>query len=83
MELTEAVRIAIREVKDPYALTYLKAIPVSVEEYGSEGLSWQLSYALLNMGKWKGDEARIVKGVFKQTIRKLDKAAKAQKGGAR
>lgn len=83
MDLKEAIRIALREVKDPTGLTYLKAMGLAVEEYGQEGLSWQLAYALLNMGQWKGEEARMVKGVFRQTIKRLDweKKAREKEGG--
>jgi len=65
-ELLEAINIAIRECKDPYAQTYLRNIDLAISEYGNEGLKTQLLYCLSNMQDWKGQTAREVKKVFKK-----------------
>ena len=64
MTVDEAIRIAKAEAKDPYARSYLEALPDSIEESGSEGFKTQLLYALNNMKTWRGDRAREVKKVL-------------------
>jgi len=64
MTVDEAIRIAKAEVKDPYARSYLSAIPDSIEKYGSDGFRTQLLYVLNNMKTWRGDRAREVKKVL-------------------
>lgn len=65
-----AVGICRKECKDPYARTYLEAIPQSIEEYGSNGLSVQLLYLLNNLSTWRGENARKAKEIFKMVSKK-------------
>jgi membrane protease subunit (stomatin/prohibitin family) len=44
-----------------YALTYINAIPETMELYGVEGLKTQIIYILGNLQAWRGEEARTVK----------------------
>lgn len=66
MTVDEAIKAAKKEVTDPYAQNYLRAIPDSIEEYGKEGFKIQLSYALNNMRRWRGDAAKEAKKVLKK-----------------
>jgi hypothetical protein len=70
MTLNEAIRAAKRECRDPYARTYLDAIPQAIEEgarqaTAQEGLRVQILYALSNMGTWRGETAREAKKAFR------------------
>ena len=68
----EAIKIAKRECKDPYAQTYLQAIQLAIEEGAEmgvgaqEGLRVQLLYELSNMSYWRGDVAKEVKATIKK-----------------
>jgi len=64
-DLTKAVKAALVECKNPYAQTYLRAIPLSALEYGKEGIQVQLLYCLSNMQTWRGETARQCKKVMK------------------
>ena len=64
-QLVEAVRTAVRECRDPYAQTYLRALPLAKEMYAEEGVIVQLLYALNNMATWRGETARATKAVLK------------------
>jgi hypothetical protein len=66
MELAEAIAIAKKECKDPYAQSYLQALKQSEVEGGSNGVKVQLLYCLSNMRTWRGETARAVKEVFKR-----------------
>lgn len=70
LSLNEAIEIAKRECKNEYAQAYLNAIDLAVDEFGSEGLRVQLLYCLSNMSSWKGENARLVKAVFKKWSKK-------------
>ena len=70
-EIVDAVLVAQRECKDPYAQTYLQALPRSYEEYGREGVGVQLLYCLNNMQTWRGETARKTKVVFKKYAKLL------------
>lgn len=69
--LVSAIVTAKSECKDPYAQAYLDAIDQSMCYYGNDGLKTQLLYILNNMQYWRGDAARQVKKVFKDSIKKL------------
>lgn len=71
MDLTidKAIQIATREVKDPYAQTYLRAIPRAIEEGGEEGLEVQVLYAFSNTSSWRGETAREVKTFVKSWLK--------------
>jgi len=72
MTFNEAVQTAKRECKNPYAQTYLKAIPLAIEEgaelagSAQEGLRVQMLYALSNMSSWRGPVAREAKAAIKK-----------------
>lgn len=73
MTLQEALRLAKTECKDPYAQSYLKAIPDAIEmgamlpnQTAMSGLKLQLLYALNNMRSWKGEIAREAKIIIKK-----------------
>jgi len=65
MKLDEAIATAKSEVKDPYALSYLEAIPDAIEINGTEALKVQILYALNNMKTWRGESARKAKKAMK------------------
>ena len=60
-----AVRTALQECPDPYAQTYLRALPLASEEYGKKGVIIQLLYALNNMGAWRGESAKATKATLR------------------
>lgn len=64
MNIDTAIAIAKQECKDPYAQTYLRAIPKSIELFGTEGFVTQILYAKANMQTWRGETARQVKQVI-------------------
>lgn len=66
MNIDDAIKIATREVKDPYAQTYLKAVPKAIEMFGTDGLKTQLLYAVSNMQSWRGETARRVKAIIRK-----------------
>ena len=74
MNLNEAIAIAKKECKNPYAQTYLRAIPEAIEFGGQvstakDGLRVQLLYCLGNMTTWRGETAREVKKVMNAWIK--------------
>ena len=76
MTLDEAIKIAKSEVKDSYALSYLHAIDRAVKMGGTVGLESQIMYALGNMKQWRGENARQVKKVMNDWIKKNQKRRK-------
>lgn len=68
-----AYKKAIAECKDPYAQTYLRAMNLAISQYGLNGARVQILYCLSNMSYWRGQTAREVKQVFKDTIKILEK----------
>ena len=71
IELENAIKTATQHCKDPYALTYLQAIPQAIKEYGDRGFGVQLLYCLNNMQTWRGEIARETKKVFKKWAKTL------------
>jgi hypothetical protein len=65
LTINEAIELAIKECKDGYAQTYLRALDQAFEEDGLNGFKHQLLYCLSNMGTWRGETARTVKKVMK------------------
>ena len=49
-----------------YVLTYIYGIPKAIEEYGGEGLQFQLEYVLANLTGWRGDKAKESKAIIKK-----------------
>lgn len=72
MTYEEALLIALEEVKNPHAQSYLHAIPLAEKTYGIKALGIQLMYCLSNMGGYRGENAREVKKAFKKKIKELD-----------
>ena len=70
MNLTEAIQHAKLECKDPYAQTYLRAIPQAIDLGGTEGLHDQILYAIGNMRSWKGPLARECKDVMRKFLKR-------------
>lgn len=67
-----AVITALKEAKSPYAQTYLRALPLSYNEYGDDGVRVQLLYVLSNLQTYRGENAREIKKIFKATIKYLE-----------
>lgn len=72
-ELINAIETARKECKDPYAQSYLRAMPTAESAYGDEGIGMQLLYCLDNMSGWRGENARATKLVFKKYAKMLTK----------
>jgi hypothetical protein len=74
-QLFQAIEAAVKECKDPYAQTYLRAIPDAVAESEflgqtpTTGLRVQLLYCLNNMQTWRGEVARETKKTMNQWIK--------------
>lgn len=69
MQLTEALEIAKKECKNPYAQEYLKNIYLSERLYGGEGKKTNIRYALSNMSGWRGETAKQVKNVIREYLK--------------
>lgn len=69
LTIDTAIQIAQREVKDPYAQTYLRAMPRAIEEGGEEGFEVQVVYAFANTSSWRGETAREVKAFVKSWLK--------------
>jgi hypothetical protein len=67
--LNEAIKTAKKECKNPYAQTYLQAIPEAIEMFGTDGFDVQLLYALSNMNTWKGESAKNTKTIIKAYLK--------------
>lgn len=67
--LHEAIQRAKTDCKNPYAQTYLRAIPEAIELYGSHGFDVQLLYAFSNMSTWRGEVARDKKAIIKSYLK--------------
>lgn len=63
----QALDVALEEVKDPYAQSYLRS--VHLRAVPQQAI--QLEYALSNMQHYRGDTARQVKLAFKAKIKEL------------
>lgn len=70
MDLDQAINIAKKECNDPYAQTYLRAIPKAIELDGKNALRVQLLYVMNNMRYWRGETAREVKKTIKAYLAK-------------
>lgn len=60
------------EIKDPYALAYIRSLDEAEETYGQEGVASQISYILNNLRTTKGPEARKAKEELKKLQEELD-----------
>ena len=65
MSLDTALQIAYNECNNPYAKTYLQAMPQARAEYGEQGVKTQILYALNNMSGWRGETARSIKKILR------------------
>jgi hypothetical protein len=76
MNIDEAIKVARVECKDLYAKAYLESIPEAIELGAEMGVgarhsfSVQLLYAYSNMQYWRGQNAREVKVVIKEYLKK-------------
>jgi hypothetical protein len=55
------------------AYTYIRAIPLAIEEFGTRGAKTQLLYVTANLGTWRGDEARRAKATLNLFINSMEK----------
>jgi len=69
MTIDQAIAVAKRDCRDPYAQAYLRAIPDAIELGGTDGFESQLLYALNNMRSWCGETARVAKQVMRQFVK--------------
>ena len=67
--IDQAIKIAKAEVKDPFAQTYLNAIPDAIEIYCAEGFLSQVAYVFANTSSWRGENARQVKAFVKKWLK--------------
>lgn len=77
--LKEAINLIKSNYNDPYALAYIDALPLAIEENGNEGLVSQVRYILCNIQKWKGKEAVAVRKFINKWIDNNKKAEYGQK----
>jgi len=76
MTIDEAIAIMKSEIKDPYAKSYLDALPDAVEFGGNhidytakEALEVQLRYVLCNTATWRGENARVCKKFLRDWLK--------------
>jgi hypothetical protein len=67
MTLLESFQIAKVRITDINALIYLRALDLSLLRFGAEGFQTQIDYVLCNCSRWRGEEAREVKKLWKET----------------
>ena len=65
MTVDQAIAVALKECKNPYALAYLQSMAQAEAEGGEHGKKVQVMYAVSNMAGWRGDVAREVKKVLR------------------
>jgi hypothetical protein len=65
MTLVEALNLVVSESRNPYAINYVRGLPLVVEMYGEEGKRDNILRILCNLGGWRGETARAVKLVLK------------------
>lgn len=51
---------------DTYAKSYAHGMERAFDEFGVEGVHFNVLYLLMNLGKWKGDQARETKKILKK-----------------
>jgi pyruvate carboxylase len=62
----EALRLAMRNSwVDHYAKSYAHGMMRAYQEFGIEGIKTNITYLLMNLGHWKGPEARAVKKILR------------------
>lgn len=50
---------------DPFAQSYAHGMVRAYSEFGPDGVKMQILYLLMNLSKWKGEEARESKKVLR------------------
>jgi hypothetical protein len=73
MNLKEAVKIMKAEVKNEYALAYIKSLDDVVDHDGMHGLVVQVRYIKENLKGWRGENAREVKAFLTEWIKLKEK----------
>jgi hypothetical protein len=68
LTIDQAIKIAKKEVKDPYAQTYLQAVPDAIKQFSYEGFTTQIAYVFANTS-WRGETARQVKTFVKSWLK--------------
>jgi hypothetical protein len=51
---------------DTYAKSYAHGMDRAFDEFGVEGVYFNVLYLLMNLGKWKGEQARETKAILKK-----------------
>lgn len=51
---------------DTYAKSYAHGMERAYDEYGVEGVHFNVLYLLMNLGDWKGEQARETKKILKK-----------------
>ena len=72
MVLDQAILLARRTVKDPFARTYIDACESAIAFDGKHGLAVQLMYFLSNAKYWRTEGAAEAKRVMKDYIEKVE-----------
>jgi hypothetical protein len=63
----EALLKAMENAKvDPWANSHARGIHRAYLEYGVDGIKMNTLYLLGNLGKWRGEEARIAKKILRR-----------------
>lgn len=63
-KVIKALRDAMQNITDPFAMSYSAAMDRALEEYGLHGVKVQVLYLLTYGRKWQGEEAREAKKVL-------------------
>lgn len=73
MNLKSAIEIMKVEVKNEYALAYIKSLDDVVDHDGMHGLLVQIRYIKDNLKGWRGENAKAVKAFLKEWIIEKEK----------
>ncbi len=73
MNLKSAIEIMKNEVKNEYALAYIKSLDDVVDHDGMHGLLVQIRYIKENLKGWRGENARTVKVFLAEWIAAKEK----------
>ena len=69
-DVIDALRRAMAAAStNTYAMSYAHAMTKSFDQFGIDGVKFQVMYMLNNMGSWKGEEARNAKKILKKWIK--------------
>lgn len=66
-EVIDALKLAMLHSDcDGYAQSYAHGMTTSFHQFGIPGVKFQVMYLLLNMGKWRGEDARNAKKLLRK-----------------